>query len=571
MNAVRRTAPGARFPGLPVSPGTGAGVLALAGDADSPAALTAATSAVTPDDVTAAFTAVAAERTALAARLRDAGRDAEADIIEIGALIAADPALSEAAVSAVRGGTDAVTAVRAVTERHAAAMARLDNPVLAERAGDIRQVGDAVVGQLTAAPRTAAGRLAGPSGAQAFILVRREVSAADLIELAEAGLAAAVSVTGGASSHSAIIARGLGIPMITGVDPAVLALTPGDHAVVEAGAEAGELRLGVARPPSLSALPRPVIPGPAEPFSGPARTRDGREITVLANVASELETRRALAAGADGVGLLRTEIPYVQADAWPGYARQRAQLGPILALLAGRTAVVRLLDFSGDKVPPFLAGTVPHGQAGGTGAGLAALLSHPTALADQLRAALEAGRDAGLALLVPMVSTLDEVARVRDALASAAARLGLAPPPLGIMVELESTAAGAAGFAPAVDFFSIGTNDLTGDVLGLGRRDQAAAPALAAHPRVLALIQGVVAAATDAGISVSVCGDAAGEPTVLPLLAGLGVPTVSVSAARVAGVRSWIRKLDAGQCADLAGRALRASSPAEVWDLVPRL
>jgi phosphoenolpyruvate-protein kinase (PTS system EI component) len=566
MNAVRRTAPGARFPGLPVSPGTGAGVLALAGGADSPADLTAATSAVTPEDVAAAFTAVAAERTALAARLRDSGRDAEADIIEIGALIAADPALSELTAAAVRGGADAVTAVRAVTERHAAAMARLDNPVLAERAGDIRQVGDAVASHLTAAPLSAAGRFTVPPGDQAFILVRREVSPADLIELAEAGLAAAVSVTGGASSHAAIIARGLGIPMITGVDPAVLALTPGDHAVVEAAADAGELRLGVVRPPSFSSLPRPVLPATAEPFPGPARTRDGREITVLANVASELETRRALAGGADGVGLLRTEIPYVRADAWPGYAGQRAQLGPILGLLAGRTAVVRLLDFSGDKVPPFLAG-----QAGGTGAGLAALLSHPTALTDQLRAALDAGRDAGLALLVPMVSTLDEVARVREALTAAAAGLGLAPPPLGIMVELESTAAGAAGFAPAVDFFSIGTNDLTGDVLGLGRRDQAAAPALAAHPRVLALIQGVVAAARGAGISVSVCGDAAGEPKVLPLLAGLGVPTVSVSAARVAGVRSWIRKLDAGQCADLAGRALRASSPAEVWDLVPRL
>jgi phosphoenolpyruvate-protein kinase (PTS system EI component) len=556
-----RPVPRPRFPGTPVSPGKAAGMLAVAADDGTAAEASAAAAAVTPEDVAAAFAAVAAERSALAARLRAAGRDAEADIIEVAALIAADPALSEPAVSAARDGTDAVGAVRATAERHAAAMARLDNPVLAERAADIRQIGDAVVGRLTAARRVAV-----PPGEHVFILVRREVSPVDLIELAEAGLAGAVSVAGGASSHAAIIARGLGIPMITGVDSAVLALASGSLAVVDA--DAGELRLGEGGA-SRRPYPLPAVPARTEPFPGPARTQDGREITVRCNVASEVETRRGLAAGAAGVGLLRTEIPYLHVGAWPGYPQQRAQLDPILALLAGQSAVVRLLDFSGDKIPPFLVGTA--GKAAGTGSGLAALLGHPSALADQLRAALEAGRDADLALLVPMVSTLDEVKRVRDALASAAAGLGLAPPPLGIMVELESTAARAAAFASAVDFFSIGTNDLTGDVLGLGRRDQAAAPALAAPPRVLALIQGVVAAAAGAGISVSVCGDAAGESRVFPLLAGLGVTTVSVSAARVAAVRSWVTKLNAGQCAELAARALRAPSPHAVWDLVPPL
>jgi phosphoenolpyruvate-protein kinase (PTS system EI component) len=575
-----------RFRGLPVSAGTAAGVLAIVGDTGAGSRAASAT----PQEVAAAFAAVAAERSALAGRLRAAGRGDEADIIEIGALIAADPALAGQAVAAMGDGADAATAVRETAERHAAAMARLDNPALAERAGDIRQVAVAVLDRIAAAGGAAAGPdgadpVHGESGAGRpdaaageFILVRHEVSPTDLIELAEAGLVGAVSVAGGGSSHAAIIARGLGLPMIVGADPAVLTLPPGQTAVLDA--DAGELVVGARSAPGAHGTAGgPGVAGAqgvarqqgtagaavaADPRSGePPRTADGREIVVLCNVASPVETRRGLAAGAAGVGLLRTEIPYTQAADWPTGAQQLAQLGPILALLANRTATVRLLDFSGDKVPPFLSA--------GTGDGLAALLGHPSALADQLRAVLEAGRDTRLGVLIPMVSSLREVGRVRDALAETAAALGLAPPPLGIMVELQSTARSAADFAGAVDFFSIGTNDLTGDVLGLGRRDQAAGPALAAHPRVLALVKGVVEAGHAAGITVSVCGDAAADPRVLPLLVGAGVGAVSVPAAAVTTIRSWIPKLDAAQCAELAQRALRASSAPEVWDLVPAL
>jgi len=538
-----------RFRGLPVSAGTATGKLWIVSDTTVASA--------TPEEVAAAFASVAAERSALAGRLRAAGRGDEADIIEIGALIAADPALCETAVAAVRGGSDAVTAVRETAERHAVAMERLGKPALAERAGDVRQVAIAVLDHL-------AGGVSAPWGAAAltgdFILVRREISPADLIEFAESGLVGAVSVAGGASSHAAIIARGLGIPMIAGVSPEVLTqLPPGQAGVLDA--DSGELLAGKEPTPGAGRTIgfRPVASNDPQP-TGPARTADGREVVVLCNVASAIETRRGLAAGAAGVGLLRTEIPYVKAAGWPTRAQHAATLGPILALLAGRTATVRLLDFSGDKIPPFLA-------AGG----LAALLGHPSALADQLRAVLETGRDARLAVLIPMVSSLREVGRVRDVLTETAAELGAAVPPLGIMVELASTAVHAAAFAPAVEFFSIGTNDLTGDVLGLGRRDQAAGPALAAHPRVLALVKGVAEAGARSGITVSVCGDSAADPLVLPLLIGAGVRTVSVPAARVPTVRSWISRLSAAECAKLTARALHASSAAEVWDLVPAL
>jgi multiphosphoryl transfer protein len=542
----------ARFRGLPVSEGTAAGTLYVV-DAGTPVS-------ASPDEVAAAFAAVTAERFALAGRLRAAGRGQEADIVEVGALIAADPALSEPALAAVRAGEDAASAVTAAAEEQATAMERLANRELAERAGDIRQVAQAVLERLGRG--VAAAR---PDGD--FIFVRREVSPADLIELAEAGLVGAVSVAGGASSHAAIIARGLGIPMIAGADAAVLAVPPGQAGLLNA--DSGELIVSpVEGAVEVTASASSVLASSVPASTVPARTADGREIALLCNVASAAETRRGLAAGAVGVGLFRTEIPFAQALAWPTLAEHRAALDPVLGLLAGKPATVRLLDFSGDKIPPFLhGGPSPSGETGG----LTALLAHPGALASQLRAVLEAGRDTQLAVLIPMVRSLAEVASVRATLAGEAAALGCGMPRLGIMVELQSTAADAQTFAPAVDFFSIGTNDLTGDVLGLDRLDPAAGPALAAHPRVLTLIERVVGAGREAGLGVSVCGDSAADPRVLPLLVGAGVGTLSVPAARVPRVRSWLARLDSVACAELVTRARHATTAEQVWDLVPRL
>jgi phosphoenolpyruvate-protein kinase (PTS system EI component) len=398
-----------------------------------------------------------------------------------------------------------------------------------------------------------------PTGS--FILVRREVDPADLIRLAEAGLAGAVSVGGGASSHAAIIARGLGVPMLAGADPRVLAATAGHRAILDARPGAGELtvdppgtELAAAQARSAAA----VNPGPGAPATGQVRTADGKQVTLLCNVASAAETRLGLSAGAGGVGLLRTEIPFTGATSWPSEADHLAQLTPILGLLAGQSAVVRLLDFSGDKIPGFLSGCAV-GLAAPSGAGgLTALLGEPGALRDQLRAILVAGRDTRLAVLVPMVKSLDEVAQVRAALAKAAAEVGVDPPELGIMVEVASTAEAAAAFAPEVDFFSIGTNDLTSEVLNLDRGGPGSQPALAADPRVLTLIESVVRAGKQAGVKVSVCGDAAADPAVLPLLIGLGVRTLSVGAARVPRVAQWIAQTDTSQAADQAAQALAA-------------
>jgi phosphoenolpyruvate-protein kinase (PTS system EI component) len=544
------------YRGLPVSEGMGAGQLYRGTPPANPVSDQAAGRSATPEDVAGAFAAVARERSALAERLREAGRDDEADIVAIGALMAADPALVDPAVAAAHDGTEAAVAVERSAAAAAAAIARLGHPGLAARADDVRQVASAVLTYL--------GDGVPPPPAGSFILVRREIDPADLIRFAESGLAGAVSVSGGANSHAAIIARGLGVPMLAGADPDVLAVPAGSPAILDG--VAGRLIVHPS-PQELAAAGSAartwaagagLRPGPARPTAGGTivesvptpRTRDDQQITLLCNVASATETWLGLGAGATGVGLLRTEIPFISATAWPSEADHRGALAPVLDLLTGRPAVVRLLDFSGDKVPPFLAGRE---------AGLAALLGHPRALGDQLRGLLRSGPGARLSVMVPMVSTLDQVALVRGALAEAAAEVGVDVPPLGMMVELTATASASDQFAQVVDFFSIGTNDLTSQVLGLDRADPRMRPALAADPRVLALIRTVVRASGAAGVSVSVCGDAAADPAVLPLLIGLGVRTLSVGAARLPQVAEWIADSDTARCAALADHALHAA------------
>jgi multiphosphoryl transfer protein len=535
-----------RYRGQPVSEGIGVGEIYL-GDArsatngETPGAASGAAAGATADEVRVAFAAVAHDRTMLARELRSLGRDRDAGIVDIGALIAADSALVGPVLDAVRGGADVIVAVQEAAETQAALLAALPDPDLAQRAGDVRQIASAVVDYLSGNSVPAP-----PEGS--FILVRREVDPADLIRLAEAGLAGAVSVGGGASSHAAIIARGLGLPMLAGADPRVLAAAAGSRAILDAEPGAGELTVDPPGTELAAAQARSAAarnPPRSAPVTGPVRTADGEQVTLLCNVASAAETRLGLSGGAAGVGLLRTEIPFIGATGWPAEADHLAELTPVLGLLAGQSAVVRLLDFSGDKIPPFLSGRVP---------GLAGLLSEPGALRDQLRAILLAGRDTQLAVLVPMVRSLHEVDRVRTALAQAAAEVGTRPPDLGIMVEVAATAAAAEKFAPEVDFFSIGTNDLTSEVLGLDRAGPGSQPALAADPRVLTLIESVVQAANQTGIKVSVCGDAAADPSVLPLLIGLGVRTVSVGAARVAQVAHWIGQTNASQAAARVAR-----------------
>jgi phosphoenolpyruvate-protein kinase (PTS system EI component) len=293
----------------------------------------------------------------------------------------------------------------------------------------------------------------------------------------------------------------------------------------------------------------------------PAITADGRRITVFANVASPEELELGLDAGAEGIGLLRTELAFLDAVGWPSEQQHADALAPILAGLEGRPAVVRVLDFGADKAPPFLAGIARRG--------IELLLDHPEALIVQLRAIALASSNHDIRILLPMIDGPEQVAAVRGLLEQVCERLRLdRVPPLGSMVETPAAAQHAPAIAAHSDFLSIGTNDLTASTLGA---DRFAANAVRAHhPLVLRAIAASVRAAHQAEIPIEVCGEAASDPIMLPLLVGLGIDELSVGAARVGTVRESIRQLDGVEIAGLARSALMMDRADEVeWAVRP--
>lgn len=513
-----------------------------------------------------ALDVVSRELSAAAARLREAGHAAEAEIVSVGALIAEDPVLRAEAAEAVAAGRSSIEALTEVTDRHARAMESLRDPVLRERAADIRQVGRRAAAVLSGA---ATGAREGANG-DPVILIADELGPAEVLGGDGMHVAGAVAVRGGPNSHAAIVARTLGLPLVLGVDASILEVPDGASLVIDGDAgsvtvapSSEDLRAARA---AMDAAGRRRTALAAE-RGLPCETTDGRRFGLLCNVATEAETRAGLEAGAEGVGLLRTELTFLEAEGWPDEAAHRRVLEPILRLLQGRPAIVRVLDFGGDKVPPFLQVALERG-AGPHARGLPALLESDDALGAQLRAALVAGRGTRLGILVPMVTSLREVRLARDLLRRAVDVTGATMPELGVMIEVPSAALLADRLAQELDFLSVGTNDLTEHALGVGRRDPSARPALAAHPSVLTLINRVARAGRDHGCAVRICGEAAADPLVVPLLVGVGVDTLSVSPAKVDEVRARVRRLSFDACADIAREAMASDSIDEVWDLV---
>jgi phosphoenolpyruvate-protein kinase (PTS system EI component) len=436
----------------------------------------------------------------------------------------------------------AATALRDATEQHARLLAGLVDPLLAARATDVRELGLRAARLLSGTAR--------PAPAEESILVARDLGPADVADIqAGGGLIRGIALAqGAATSHAAIMARSFGLPMAVGLGDellesadGVLLVLDGDGGLLVASPEAAT------RQRALAAVRRNT--GRRDQLALgrnlPAMTIDGHRITLLCNAAGIAEVSAGLHAGAEGVGLLRTELAFLEADRWPTEQEHYAVLAPTLAPLAGRTATVRTLDFGADKTPPFLAGTSERG--------IALLLDHPEALRAQLSAIVAAGSETSLRLLLPLVGSAAQVRAVR-------ALLHPASPALGAMIETPEAALQAEEIAREADFLSIGTNDLVQFTLGLDRERPLASAEAAADPRVLELIDRIVRAARAAGISVEICGEAAGEPAVAALFVGLGVDELSVSPARVDEVRMVVRGLDFVEAAQASRDAIACGS-----------
>jgi phosphoenolpyruvate-protein phosphotransferase len=498
-----------------------------------------------------ALAEVARELGESAERLRGLGLVDEAEILETNRLMAEDPVLAEQ-VQELAAETGAGDAVRAATERQARLLAAVPDPLFAARAADARQLGRRAVRVLT-------GGRAMVVPAEPVVFVGRDLGPADVAELdlGSGQIRGIALAEGAATSHAAIMARALGLPMVVGLGDAVLEAADGDAVVLDGGAGLVVLAPGEETlEEALTEVRRRNRIGHelASERDRPAVTSDGRAIRLLCNASGPAEVRAGLAAGAEGVGLLRTELAFLQAAGWPSESEHIAAVAPALTALGERVATVRTLDFGADKTPPFLAGTEERG--------LALSLASEEAFAAQLRAILRSTGGAGLRLLFPLVGSGEELRRARSILARCLEQVGWTGPPphVGAMIETPSAVERSDEIAREADFLSIGTNDLVQYTLGLDRELPLATARTAADPDVLRLIARVTRAARRTGLSVEVCGEAAGEPALAVLLVGLGVDELSVAPARLDEVRSVVRRISFAEAEEAAARALRETT-----------
>lgn len=441
--------------------------------------------------------------------------------------------------------------------------ANLPDAYLRERAADVRAVREQVLRALTG---QVARRMTAPGVLVADDLTPVETAGLDL-EL----VTGVVLAQGSPTSHAAILARARDIPVVVAAGPAVLDITEGTTVVLDGSR--GELHVG---PPTelveeyqRRALEDARLRAQQMALADrPAVTRDGTEFVVEANLGSVADARAAQQAGADGAGLVRTEFLFIDRNVAPSTEEQLAEYDRIASAMGGRRITLRTLDVGGDKPLPYLQMPAEANPFLGR-RGIRLSLEHRDLLRDQMVAICHTARHHPTSIMIPMVSTPDEMIEARQVLTDAAGPSGIPPGlRLGTMIEVPSAALKIEAFLPHVDFVSIGTNDLTQYALAAERGNSAvAALSDALDPGVLRLIDHVCRAA-HGRIDVAVCGEAASDELAIPILAGLGVRQLSVAPPAVPRVKAAIRDLDVDECASWAKQALTMASASDVRKLV---
>lgn len=408
---------------------------------------------------------------------------------------------------------------------------------------------------------------------QPSILVARDLTPSDTVLLDKSRLLGFCTAEGGPTSHTAILAKALGIPAVVGAGEAVLSIANGDrlildahHGVVVIAPDEETLR----RFERAQHAERDRAAQERAHAAEPAATRDGRQVEVVANVGSLDDARHAVALGAEGIGLLRTEFLYLDRQTAPDEEEQYRAYKAIFDVMGTRPVVIRTLDVGGDKELPY----IDLGQEENPFLGWRAIrmcLDTPEFFKTQLRAILRAAVGHDIRIMFPMIATVKEVQQARALLEEAREELRQKGLPLGeriqvgIMVEIPSAALMADALAKVVDFFSIGTNDLTQYTLAVERTNKRVAHlSNALDPAVLRLIARVIEEGHKAGLWVGMCGELAGDARAIPLLLGLGLDEFSMAPALIPHAKALIRACDVETCRQLAQTALTLPGYAEV-------
>jgi phosphoenolpyruvate-protein phosphotransferase len=475
-----------------------------------------------------------------------------------------DPELTDDVDTRLKQGESAEAAWMSVIEAAAKQQESLQDALLAERAADLRDIGRRVLAQLCGVETV-------QEPSEPYILVMDEVGPSDVARLDPARVAGILTARGGATAHSAIVARALGIPALVGAGPAVLLLAAGTPLLLDG--QRGRLHVDAdAATLQRATVERDTREQRLQAASAqrhqPALTRDGHAVEVFANIGESAGVASAVEQGAEGIGLLRTELIFMAHPQAPDEATQEAEYRRVLDGLGGRPLVVRTLDVGGDKPLPYWPIAEEENPFLGV-RGIRLTLQRPQIMEAQLRALLRSADNRALRIMFPMVGSVDEWRAARDMTERLRLEIPVADLQLGIMIEVPSAALLAPVLAKEVDFFSVGTNDLTQYTLAIDRgHPTLSAQADGLHPAVLQLIDITVRAAHAHGKWVGVCGELAADPLAVPVLIGLGVDELSVSARSIPEVKARVREFSLSQAQSLAQQALAVGSPAEVRALV---
>ncbi|MFG2016777.1 phosphoenolpyruvate--protein phosphotransferase [Actinomadura geliboluensis] len=540
--------------GAGVSPGVGAGpVLRVAGDVPEPPAgdRHGGDAAAERAAALAALEAVAADLEARGERAAAAGNTDGRDVLNAQALMARDPGLADGVGAKVGEG---VAAARAVFEAFGVYREMLAGAgeYLAARVADLDDIRDRAVARLLGLPVPGV-----PESDEPFVLVARDLAPADTAVLDPAQVVAFVTEEGGPTSHTAIIARTMGVPAVVAL-PGAASLADGTRVLVDGAA--GTVRIDPSEEEVRSAREAAAARGSAlAEFTGPGATADGHKVPLLANIGGPKDLEQALANGAEGVGLYRTEFLFLDRATPPSDAEQEEAYRKVLEAFPAGRVVVRTLDAGADKPLAFLPapGEEPNPALGERGVRMS--VRHPDVLAAQLAALARAATDltVKLQVMAPMVTDAADAAwfaeQCRDA--------GIEHP--GVMIEVPAAALRARDVAAEVEFFSIGTNDLTQYACAADR--QVGGLAHLQDPWQPAVLD-LVAPAAAAGVPCGVCGEAAGDPALACVLVGLGVTSLSMSAPSLPLVRAALAKHTLEQCREAAAAARGARTAGEARD-----
>ncbi|MGF1570570.1 MAG: phosphoenolpyruvate--protein phosphotransferase [Nodosilinea sp.] len=474
----------------------------------------------------------------------------------------ADPELQQEALNRIPPNHSAPWAWQQVVEAKAEELEALADPVLSGRAADVRDVGQRVLARLVGGGEA---RAALPN--HPVILIADDLTPSDTAGLDPEKIVGFCTAAGGATSHTAIIARSLNIPAIAGAGVGILALAEGATAILDGDqgqlyenpteADLDKARQSQAERAQLRDVEQ-------QTRFQPAITTDGHRIEVVANIGGPAEAAQAIQAGAEGVGLVRTEFLFLNRSAPPSEDEQYEALRQMTQALNGLPLIVRTLDIGGDKHVPYLNQPAEDNPFLGI-RGVRLCLERTDLFETQLRAILRAARGGYIRIMFPMIATLEDIRAAKTVLESVRAATDGPPVEIGMMVEVPSAVLMAAEFAQEVDFFSVGTNDLTQYLLAMDRgHPTLAKQADALHPAVLRAIAQTVQGAKLSGKWVGVCGGLAGDAQGAAILAGLGVKELSMDIPSIPKVKARLRGASMKQMQRLAQKALACRTAEEV-------